>query len=72
MKHTRRFPAGTGEKTQYLVHDFNDNTIRLILHYPGRPDSAVLRSAIKSIIERVEVLHSSFVCGRKRWEIFTF
>lgn len=60
MEHSEYFVAGTGEKTQYLVHDFNDNTIRFILHYPGRPDSAVLRLAVKAVIDRVDVLHSSF------------
>ena len=27
--------AGAGEKTQYIVHEFNDNTIRFVLRYPG-------------------------------------
>lgn len=63
MKHSEHFMAGTGEKLQYLVHDFNDNTIRFVLHYPGQPDSAVLRSAVKAVVERVDVLHSSFQAG---------
>ena len=63
MRHTSSLEAGTGEKIQYLVHDFNDNTIRFILHYPGRPDSAVLSLAVKAVIDDVEVLHSSFGTG---------
>lgn len=63
MKHSEKYVAGTGEKTQYLVHDFNDNTIRFILHYPGRPDSAVLCAAAKAVIDRIDVLHSSFDVG---------
>lgn len=63
MRHTNSLDAGTGEKVQYLVHDFNDNTIRFILHYPGKPDSAVLSLAVKAVLDEVEVLHSSFGTG---------
>lgn len=63
MEHSEQFLAGTGEKLQYLVHDFNDNTIRFILHYPGCPDSAVLCLAVKKVIESSDVLHSSFYAG---------
>lgn len=71
MEYLEHFRAGTGEKAQYLVHDFNDNTIRFILHYPGRPDSAVLRLAVKRVIERSAVLHSSFCVGAMRtyWQV---
>jgi len=63
VEHSEHFRAGTGEKLQYLVHDFNDNTIRFILHYPGCPDSAVLRLAVQSVVENSTVLHSSFCVG---------
>ena len=71
MEHSEHYVAGTGEKLQYLVHDFNDNTIRFILHYPGCPDSAVLRLAMKRVIESSAVLHSSFCAGQVRafWEL---
>ncbi len=71
MEHSENIMAGTGEKLQYLVHDFNDNTIRFMLHYPGKPDSAVLRLALKQVIESSEVLHSSFHAGKVRsfWEL---
>ena len=39
------FPAGAGETMQYLVHAYNDNTIRFILTYPGRVDAARLCAA---------------------------
>lgn len=66
MEHSKHFMAGTGEKLQYLVHDFNDNTIRFILHYPGCPDSAVLHLAVKRVIESSNLLHSSFYAGAVR------
>ena len=55
--------AGTGEKMQYLVHEFNDNTVRFVLRYPGRLDPNALRMSARAIIESVEVLHSSFHSG---------
>ena len=36
--------AGTGERVQYLVHDFNDNTIRFVLHYSGILDADICYS----------------------------
>ncbi len=53
-------PAGGGEIGQYLLHDFNDNTIRFILNYPGLVDADILRAAVKAVIESVNVLHSNF------------
>lgn len=52
--------AGTGEKTQYMVHDFNDNTIRFILHYPGIVDADILSAAVRTLVGSVDILHSSF------------
>ena len=63
MNDSSRYRAGVGERVQYLVHDFNDNTIRFILHYPGIPDSAVLSLAVKAVIDEAVVLHSSFGTG---------
>lgn len=52
--------AGIGEKIQYLVHDFNDNTIRFVMRYPGRIHSQILCDATKALVESVDVLHASF------------
>ena len=52
--------AGAGEKFQYLVHEFNDNTVRFGLRYPGLIDPEALSAATKAIIERVDILHGSF------------
>lgn len=56
-------PAGAGEKTQYLVHEYNDNMVRFILHYPGVLDAQILCKAVRTIVDNVEVLHSSFFAG---------
>lgn len=52
--------AGAGEKCQYLVHEFNDNTIRFVLRYPGLIDPDILCTATKTLIERVDILHGTF------------
>ena len=56
--------ADAGEIMQYIVHPYNDNTIRFILHYPGRIDADLLRQAALALACSVDVLHSSFVPGR--------
>lgn len=52
--------AGAGEKFQYLVHEYNDNTVRFVLRYPGLLDPDILCAATKAIIDRVDILHGSF------------
>lgn len=52
--------AGAGEKLQYLTHEFNDNTIRFVLRYPGRLDPEILSASVKALIEQVDILHGSF------------
>lgn len=52
--------AGGGERAQYLLHDFNDTTIRFVLNYPGLIDPDILRTAAKAVVESVNVLHSTF------------
>lgn len=63
MKIPRIMLAGTGEKMQYLAHDFNDNTIRFILHYPDIVRSDLLCAAAKALADSVSILHSSFLAG---------
>ena len=53
-------PAGGGERAQYLLRDYNDNTIRFVLNYPGLVDPDVLRKAAKAVVESVDVLHGTF------------
>lgn len=63
MKIPQIMLAGTGEKMQYLAHDFNDNTIRFILRYPGMIRPECLRAAAKALADSVNILHSSFLPG---------
>lgn len=56
--------AGSGEKAQYMVHDFNDNTIRFILHYPGIVDADILCAAVGALVGSVDILHSSFLTDK--------
>ena len=53
-------PAGGGERAQYLLRNYNDNTIRFVLNYPGLVDPDVLRMAAKAVVESVDVLHGTF------------
>ena len=53
-------PAGGGERAQYLLRGYNDNTIRFVLNYPGLVDPDVLRKAARAVIESVGVLHGTF------------
>ena len=57
-------PAGGGERAQYLLREYNDNTIRFVLHYPGLVDPDVLRQAAKAVIESVDVLNEGTSAGR--------
>lgn len=63
MKMPKVILAGAGEKTQYLAHDFNDNTVRFAICYPGRLSSEILCSAVAAVVNSVEVLHASFIPG---------
>lgn len=52
--------AEVGEKLQYLVHEYNDNTIRFVLLYNGMVDKDILCQSTKRVVESVDILHSSF------------
>jgi len=64
-------PAGAGEKMQYIVHPFNDNTLRFVLHYPQPLKPDVLRQATCAVVSSVDVLHASFIAGKKdaQWQV---
>lgn len=53
--------AGAGEKMQYLMHEYNDNTIRFVLRYPGLIDPEILSAAVKALISQSDILHGSFI-----------
>lgn len=71
MSSYHQIRAGTGEKMQYLVHEYNDNTIRFVLRYPAPLHADVLCRATRAVAESVDVLHASFVPGRMlaHWQI---
>lgn len=52
--------AGGGERAQYLLHDYNDNTIRFLLRYPGAVDPDALCAAARALVESVDILHGTF------------
>jgi len=52
--------AGGGERGQYILREFNDNTVRFVLNYPGIVNVDILRKAIKAVVESVDVLHGTF------------
>ena len=52
--------AGPSERQQYLTHNYNDNSIRFVLNYPGLIDPAALKASVKKIIDSVDILHGSF------------
>lgn len=62
--------AGVGEKLQYLVHEQNDNTIRLEVCYPNTLSSEVMGRAVLSVVQGIDVLHSTFLVenGKAFWK----
>ena len=60
MARPKIIKAGGGERGQFIMREFNDNTVRFVLNYPGIVDVDILRKAIKTIVESVDVLHGTF------------
>lgn len=56
----KTIPAGPSERQQFLTHNYNDNTIRFVLNYPGLLDPDILDAAVKAVVESVDILHASF------------
>ena len=56
MKASHNINAGVGERMQYLAHEYNDTTIRFVLHYPGFLNPDILCAATAAVIEEVDVL----------------
>lgn len=64
-------PAGAGEKMQYIVHPFIDNTIRFVLRYPCLLNADALRQAAFALVSSVDVLHASFIAEKRdaHWQV---
>lgn len=58
-----KFQTETGDQTQYLAHKINDNTIRFVLKYPFLIDQQRLTKAVEILVQRLDILHSSFRAG---------
>lgn len=71
MKASHNINAGVGERMQYLAHEYNDTTIRFVLHYPGFLNPDILCAATAAVIEEVDVLHSSFIASSQscHWRV---
>ena len=71
MKKVKYISAGVGERMQYIAHKYNDTTIRFILYYPGLLCAETISAATKAVIERVDVLHASFIAKNRgaRWQV---
>lgn len=72
MVQVKKLKALTGERSQYLVHDFNDVTVRFVLGYGGAVDAEILRNAVKAVLYSVDVLHGAFLVEKNRpyWRIY--
>lgn len=58
-----KFHTEVGDQTQYLAHEFNDNTIRFVVKYPVPIDPRKLADSVKILVQRLDILHSSFNVG---------
>lgn len=52
--------AGPSERQQYFVHNYNDNSIRFVLNYPGLIDPDLMKQTVKKVVDAVNILHGSF------------
>ena len=52
--------AGPSERQQYFVHNYNDNSIRFVLNYPGLIDPDLMKQTVKKVVDSVNILHGSF------------
>lgn len=70
MNNSNMQKAGVGEKLQYLVHEQNDNTVRLEVCYPNMLSAEVMGQAVLSVVQGIDVLHSTFLVenGKAFWK----
>lgn len=51
------------DKVQYIFKNYYDGMMHCAFEYKGRVDEAVMRKAIKQVVDKIDVLHSSFVAN---------
>ena len=72
MNSIKKMKSVAGERFQYLVRDYNDVTVRFVLEYGVTADAEVLRTAVKTVLYSVDVLHGTLLedKGKLTWQIF--
>lgn len=72
MKSAKEFEALTSERSQFLVRDYNDVTMRYVVQYPGKIDREILSQAVKAVVMSVDVLHGGLYLekGKLIWKIY--
>ena len=51
------------DKVQYIFKNYYDGMMHCAFEYEGIVDEAVMRKALKQVVDRIDVLHSSFVAS---------
>ena len=57
----KKLKAEMWDKVQYIFRNYYDGMIHCAIVYRGKVDETLLRRAIKLVVDKVDVLHSSFV-----------
>lgn len=59
------------DKVQYIFKNYYDGMMHCAFEYEGIVDEDVLRKALKQIVDKIDVLHSSFVANpiRPYWKV---
>ena len=51
MARPKIIKAGGGERGQFIMREFNDNTVRFVLNYPGIVNVEVSRDAVANELQ---------------------
>lgn len=56
----KKFKAEMWDKMQYLFRNYYDRMMHIALYYDGKVNEEAMQKSIQYMIERIDVLHSSF------------
>lgn len=59
----RKLKAEMWDKVQYIFRNYYDGMIHCAVIFEGEVDAAVLRRAIRKVVDKIDVLHSSFIAS---------
>ena len=59
----KKLNAEMWDKVQYIFRNYYDGMIHCAVVYEGIVDQAVMRKAIRRVVDKIDVLHSSFIAG---------